>query len=42
MDLLSVVAMLGFLLLPISIFVVEAKSAYDSFRAWRAGRADGA
>ena len=37
MDLLSIFWYLGFLLLPISIFVVEAKSAYDSLEARGAG-----
>ena len=31
----------GFLLLPISIYLVEALSAYDSFKTWRAGRGAG-
>jgi hypothetical protein len=36
------VAALGFLLLPIAIYSVEIKSAYDSFRAWRVCRSAGA
>ena len=41
---IDVAQVVGFsvVLFPISICWVEVKSAYDSFKAWRAGRVDGA
>jgi hypothetical protein len=41
MNPLIVVWSLGFLLLPISVYLVEALSAYNSFKVWRAGRVAG-